>query len=35
MIAGTLGGIAPWNNMRFGDRADWYIKPIIKTKEHR
>jgi len=31
----AVGGNAPTNNMRFGPRADWYIKPILKNKEHR
>ena len=31
----AVGGNSPMNNMRFGESADWYIKPIIKTKKHR
>jgi hypothetical protein len=31
----AVGGNAPTNNMRFGPRADWYVKPILKNKEHR
>ncbi len=31
----AVGGNSPVNNMRFGDRADCYSKPILKNKEHR
>jgi hypothetical protein len=31
----AVGGDSPMNNMRFGPRADWYVKPILKNKEHR
>ena len=31
----AVGGNSPMNNMRFGDRADWYVKPVLKRAEHR
>lgn len=30
-----VGGPSFMNNMRFGERADWWVKPNIKNKEHR
>ena len=31
----AVGGNSPMNNMRFGDRADWYVKPVLKRTPHR
>jgi hypothetical protein len=31
----AVGGNSPMNNMRFGEKTDWYIKPILKRAPHR
>ena len=31
----AVGGGSPMNNMRFGEKADWYIKPVLKHAPHR
>jgi hypothetical protein len=31
----AVGGNSPMNNMRFGYKADWYIKPVLKRAPHR
>jgi hypothetical protein len=31
----AVGGNSPMNNMRFGDKADCYIKPVLKRAPHR
>ena len=31
----AVGGNSPMNNMRFGEKADWYIKPVLKRAPHR